>query len=102
MIRTFIISSDNPAVEGGLSEDSLKRGSESIANGTDEVSVTFSQVFDDVGYSIVANIVNSTDSPSSVYSYSVKTKTTTGFTVLLSGVVDSANYVLDWTAVDQS
>lgn len=87
---------------GTGSPTEIKRGSEGIAFDTNSISITFSTPYLDDIYSVVVNIRNETDPEPSVYSWGVENKTSTGFTLGLSGKTDSANYILEWIAIKSS
>jgi hypothetical protein len=81
----------------GLEEE--KHGIEPVSNGLDSVSVTFSgTAFPSSNYTVTFGLENVDDSPPSVYATLVTAKSTTGFTVLFSGDMDSSNYKLNWIA----
>lgn len=81
-------------------EDGDNSGQESIPFGATEVSVTFTTPQASDTYSLSTRLVNTIDSTSSIYTYIITEKTTSGFKVLFSGLIDSSNYVLDWFVVD--
>jgi hypothetical protein len=74
-------------------------GTQSISNASSTVSVTFTNAYGDTNYIVIANIVNTTDSTPSQFAYTITAKSTTGFTMTLSGDTDSAHYVLEWMTV---
>jgi len=76
-----------------------QHGRTAIGNGTDTVSPTFAGSFADTNYTLVVSITNVTDSPPSDFMWKVTAKTTGGFTVVLSGNTNSANYVLEYFAI---
>jgi len=72
-------------------------GQESLGNGDSTASITFVSAEADTNYSIGYSLVNTVDSPPSIYASIVTEKTVDGFTVTFSGPLDSANYTLDWS-----
>lgn len=79
-----------------LADLGIKVGTESIPINATEMTVAFNEVYPSPNYTVLCNINNSTDNPSSMYAYSVKSKTVGGFTIEFSGQIDSPNYVLEW------
>jgi hypothetical protein len=75
-----------------------QRGQFVIPIGVSSYTVSFSEAFPDLDYTISAELVTSDGSPS-VYSLVVGNKTAGGFTTFFSGVIDSNNYTLEWIAV---
>jgi len=71
-------------------------GQEEIGSGVDEFTVVLDPTTNDADYAPVLSLENTIDSPVSLYSYTIIDTTISGFTVKLSGVTDSANYVLNW------
>lgn len=82
----------------GVDGPRLKRGSQAMAFGVDNVSVGFVSDFLDINYIVLVTLENVTDLPASIYSYMVTDKRADGFTVSFSGDIDSENYKLNWTA----
>lgn len=78
----------------------IQSGTADISDATDEKAITLPQAYSDTGYSINVNITNTTDGTPSQYACTVITKTTSGFTVKLSGDTDSANYKLEWQTIE--
>lgn len=74
-------------------------GRQAIANDSCTVSVTFADL-GHTNYTVNATLENTSDSPPSIYAFIVSSKTSTGFTVTLMGDTDSANYVLNWTVIE--
>ncbi len=72
-------------------------GQEVLVDGDSTGSVVFSSAEADTNYSISYSLVNTVDSLPSMYGSIVTEKTVNGFTVTLSGALDSDNYTLDWT-----
>jgi hypothetical protein len=84
-------------VQGTIVEN--QHGRVAIGNTTDTVSATFGAAFADTNYTLIVSLTNVTDNPPSDYMLKVTAKSTTGFTVVLSGATDSANYVLEYFAI---
>jgi len=74
-------------------------GQESIPNGAEDIWVPISPAFSSANYSISISIENTSDSPTSIYSYNITAKTVNGFEVTFTGDIDSSNYILSWIAV---
>jgi hypothetical protein len=77
----------------------VKSGTIAIDSNSDTIDVAFGSAFSSTDYSIIINIRNNIDDPPSIYSWHITEKTKFGFTAKLSGVTDSANYVLEWVAI---
>jgi hypothetical protein len=92
-----IVTRTNVIVGGDAYE--IKSGRENISSGVDAVSVSFASPFASSNYSIENTISNIVDVEPSIYGVVVEDKDANGFDVTLSGVTDSANYVLEWSAV---
>ena len=75
-----------------------RKGRTSIANDASTVTVNFSDL-GHTNYTVNAIMENTTDSPASIYMFTVSAKTTNSFTVIFTGDMDSANYLLNWTVV---
>ncbi|RLI52467.1 MAG: hypothetical protein DRO87_13155, partial [Candidatus Thorarchaeota archaeon] len=73
-------------------------GKESIALGATSVFVPFSTATSTVNYTVSVTLENTTDSEPSLFSTLVSKTTTSGFTVLFSGDMDTPNYKLNWIA----
>jgi hypothetical protein len=76
--------------------DSQQSGVEAIGDASNTVAVTFDTELDDTNYSISTLIENTTDGDPAMFGKMVTVKATTGFTLKLSGLTDSANYKLNW------
>jgi len=70
----------------------------SLALNDSSKAVVFGEAYGDTDYSISITLVNTVDAIPSIYPMMVSAKATTGFTVLFSGDMDSANYTLEWLA----
>lgn len=76
-----------------------RHGRYSIGNDT----CTFTVNFADLGhtdYTVNATLENTSDSPPSIYAFIVSARTTSSFDITLMGDTDSANYVLNWTVIE--
>jgi len=71
-------------------------GIQDIADATNTIVVTLPVEYSDTSYSISSIIQNTADSTPSQFAVTVVSKSTTGFTLELSGNTDSANYKLAW------
>lgn len=86
---------------GGVgSVSGIKTGSESLSSGVQSINVTFGEAMANTNYKLTYSLLNTTDANPSSYTSVVTAKTTTGFTIQLSGQTDSANYVLEWVTTD--
>ena len=74
----------------------VQNGIQSISNSSNTVSVTLPSSYSTATYSIAATIENTTDSTPAQFAITITSKSTTGFTIELSGNTDSANYKLSW------
>jgi len=75
-------------------------GRTALALNDSSKAVAFGTAFGDTSYSISVIMNNTTDANPSIYPMIVSNKTSSGFTVLFSGDIDSNNYFLEWIAVD--
>lgn len=71
-------------------------GSEPLNKDDSTGTVIFDVSQVDTNYSVVGNLVNEVDWSPSIYGHIITEKTTTGFTILFSGPIDSSNYEFDW------
>jgi len=76
-----------------------RHGRYSIANDVCTFTVTFSGI-GHTNYTITSDLENTTDSPPSVYAYIISARTTSSFDITLMGDTDSANYVLNWSVIE--
>lgn len=79
-----------------------KHGRFSIADATGSAVIDFAPGFTDMAstsYTLTYSLLNTTDGTPASYGMVTTAKATTGFTVLLSGNTDSANYDLEWVAI---
>lgn len=67
-----------------------------LTNGQSLHSITYNTPQIDSTYSLVVNLVNEDDVVTSKYNYVITSKTTTGFDILFSDPIDSANYKLTY------
>jgi len=77
---------------------SFQSGKINLVANTNNITVTFPNPYPDTNYVVTCNLSNLVDPSPSIYSHIITSKTTTGFTVLFSGDIDSSNYVLEWMA----
>lgn len=71
-------------------------GNESLSLGDSTSIVVFATAEDDTNYSVTWSLVYEGGSTPSIYSGTVFDKTTTGFSVIFSGPMDTNDYVLSW------
>jgi hypothetical protein len=69
--------------------------------GVSSDSIAFTDLQPNVNYSIGATLRNE-GSPISIYSFIVTEKTTAGFTLTFSGIIDSSDYYVDWYVTDST
>jgi len=79
---------------------SYKRGTLSLANGVSSAVIPFPTSFSITPPVVLAWVTNQTDADYLQLSAWVRDPSAAGFNVDLSGVTDSANYVLNWIAGD--
>ena len=77
----------------------IKTGRESLSLNDNSKSITFSSAYADTNYTISVMMNNTVDANPAIYPTIISAKATTGFTVLFSGDIDSANYQLEWITV---
>ncbi len=77
-----------------------ERGTQSIPNSANSVTITFNVAESDTNYYPTCTLENTTlfGTPS-IYGFVISAKTTTGFTVTFSGSMDRSDYVLNWSTV---
>jgi hypothetical protein len=99
-VSDFVTDAEVTTISGDIVAQiptvTTNEGVETISNGSNTVSVTFSGTQSTDQYPIMATIENTTDANPSQYGYVVTTKTVNGFTLLLSAATDSANYKCNW------
>lgn len=76
-----------------------RHGRQAVSNDSSVVTVNFVDL-GHTDYTINAILENTTDSPPSIYAFIVSARTSSSFTVTLMGDTDSANYVLNWTVIE--
>jgi hypothetical protein len=76
-----------------------RKGRMAIPNYASAITVDFSDL-GHTNYTVNVIMENTIDSPSSIYMFIVSAKTTSSFTAIFTGDMDSANYILDWTVVE--
>lgn len=90
--------SDNVYLDIWTGSSPFQSGIHDITNGSATATITFDPPLPDSNYRLILELVNTVDSPPTVYSMVVESKSKTGFTVRLSGSVDSGNFELHWSA----
>ena len=81
--------------QGGID----RKGRQAIANGASQVNVAFADL-GHTNYTINATMSNTVDSPPSLYAFIVSATTASGFQVSFIGDMDSSNYVLHWSVIE--
>jgi len=76
-------------------------GRAAVANGASQVTINFPDL-GHTNYTVNATLENTTDSPPSIYAFIVSAKNNSNFTITFMGDMDSANYILNWSIVDDS
>lgn len=76
-----------------------RKGRTAIPNNTSSMTVNFSDL-GHTNYTVNAVMENTIDIPSSIYMFIISAKTTNSFTTIFTGDMDSANYILDWTVIE--
>lgn len=97
-------SSNEPGVGGSwqtywdvFTEPSgVDQGVINLSSGDTTAYVTLNFPRENNEYKVSVSFTNNVDSIPSIYSYVVRNKTTTGFEVIFSGVINSNNYILEW------
>ncbi len=76
-----------------------RAGVQAIVNGASTVSVTFSSTIGSTNYGVVTSIKNTTDTNPIFLQVIETTKSAAGFTCTLNAPADTANYSLEWIAI---
>ena len=74
-------------------------GSVNVLNGTNTVSITFTDTKASSGYSITGNLSNTVEQPS-IYPHIISSKSVSGFSVTFAGNMDGSEYYYLWSAVE--
>ena len=80
-------------------DNNLKLGNISLSSGISSIVVNFGVSFANNNYSIGYSLINTSDSSPSSYTSVITAKSESGFTITLSGQIDSSNYILSWFAI---
>jgi hypothetical protein len=80
----------------------IRAGRATLASTDQTKSVTFSSALASANYALTCNFENTTDTDPFFIQHFISAKSTTGFTVKFSVPTDSANYVLNWTAIENA
>ena len=80
--------------------EAVNAGSQTVTSGTTSQAVTFVNAFSNTLYGVAAQLVNVTDATVQYQPLTMTAKSTSGFTVKWNVPTDSANYVIDYIAVD--
>jgi hypothetical protein len=81
--------------------DTTTSGVTALPLGVSSANITLPAAELNDDYAIIAEITNTVDASSSIYTYLITQRSTTDFTITLSGITDSANYSLSWYIVSQ-
>jgi hypothetical protein len=81
--------------QGGID----RHGRQAIGNGVSQITVNFSDL-GHTDYTVNATLENISDSPPSIYAFIVTARTSSSFVVTLMGDIDSSNYVLNWSVIE--
>ena len=81
--------------EGGID----LHGRATISDAADSVTVNFSDLGHE-NYTLNVTMGNTSDSPPSMYSFIETARTSSSFTVSFSAEMDSANYYINWTIIE--
>jgi hypothetical protein len=76
-----------------------RHGRAAIADAASTLTVNFSDL-GHTNYTVNATMENTSDSPPSIYPFIISGKTSSSFTVTFAGDMDSANYVMNWTVIE--
>ena len=91
------VRGDGNGIEFSEISDEYK-GKQPISLGATSVFVPFSTAVSSTDYAVTVTLENTTDTEPSLFSTLVSHTTTSGFTVLFSGDMDTPNYKLNWIA----
>lgn len=94
-VNSYDLATKSYVDQGGID----RHGRQSISNGASTVTVNFSDL-GHTNYTINATLENTTDSPPSIYAFIVSARTSSSFTITMMGDADSANYVLNWSIIE--
>jgi len=81
-----------------VSVDKVKSGRTQLATNDSSKSITFGTAFADANYTVSVILSNTVDADPCIYPMIVSAKSNTGFSVILSGEIDSNNYYIEWIA----
>lgn len=76
-----------------------RHGREAISNGASTVTVNFTTL-GHTNYTVNATLENTADSPPSIYMFIISTRTSSSFIATFIGDMDSANYKLNWSIIE--
>ena len=98
----LIRTTKDPADVGTASDtgERVNAGSESITSGATSKAVTFVNAFSNTLYGIVAQLSNTVDGTVQYQPVTITSKSSSGFTAKFNAPTDSANYNLEYIAVD--
>lgn len=87
------------SVTAAAASVTYRAGSSAIGSAQTSLAVTFSSVMPNTSYSIVATMLNTTDTNPQFQPITITAFSTSGFTAKWNANTDSANYLLNWTAI---
>ena len=93
---TDTIDTDYLFLAWDISTSSSDSGIQPIPNGTNEVTVVFDSTAINPFYSLNVTVENTDDTSVSYFLYTITEKTTSGFKVKFSDIINSGNYYLNW------
>ncbi len=82
----------------GASSGIAHKGRLSIPNEASSITISFSDI-GHTNYTVNAIMENTTDPTPSIYMYTVTAKTSSSFTIIFTGDMDSANYIINWMLI---
>ena len=92
----------NTLIGKEIADEGVIFGTTALGLNDTSKSIVFDKAMNDTNYALFVNISNTTDVNPSMYVYTITSKTTTGFSVSFSDPIDSENYKIDWTVVQQN
>ena len=98
----LVRTSKDPADIGTASStgEAVNAGSETVTNGATSKAITFVNAFSNTLYGVACQLVNIVDATVQYQPVTITAKSTSGFTGSWNAAADSANYLLDFIAVD--
>ena len=81
-----------------VSSVTMRAGSSAIGSAQTSLAVTFSSAMPNTSYTVVATMLNTTDTNPQFQPITITAFSTSGFTAKWNANTDSANYLLNWIA----